>query len=135
MQIELAGGSSLRMPMRYEDYVALGETKHTEYYDGMCVVNPPNGRHVLACKQLARLVDDHCAAGFTAYPEWGWVLEAGVELQPDVMVAPVDAAVGDQLRVPPLLVVEILSRTTRDTDLGRKLELYGRGGAEWYWVV
>jgi Uma2 family endonuclease len=135
MQPQLTGGGSLRTPMRYEDYVALGETKHTEYYDGICVVNPPNRRHVVAAKRIVRLLDDHCPDGLTTYPEWGWILEAGVELRPDAMVASTDAPGDDQLRVAPLLVVEILSPTTRDADLHRKKELYAHGGAEWYWTV
>lgn len=135
MDARVAGGSSLRIPMRYADYLEIGEAKHTEYYDGVCVVNPPNRRRVLACKRLARLLDDHCPPGLTTYPEWGWHIEAGIELQPDLMVASQDAPADDQLRVPPLLVVEILSPTTRDADLRRKMELYAQGGADWYWIV
>lgn len=135
VQAQVAGGSSLRIPMHYDGYRALGQTKHAEYYDGICVVNPPDRRHVLACMRVARLLDDHRPAGLAVFAEWGWILGPGIELQPDVMVAPTDASGDDQLRVPPLLVVEILSPTTRDIDLRRKMELYGRGGAEWYWVV
>ena len=31
--------------MSEDEFLALGETKHHEYYDGMCVVNPPSRRH------------------------------------------------------------------------------------------
>jgi hypothetical protein len=34
------GGALLRTPMACEEYLALGETKHHECYDGLCV--PPN---------------------------------------------------------------------------------------------
>jgi Uma2 family endonuclease len=56
-------------------------------------------------------------------------------VEPDLMVAALDAPGEDQLRVPPLLVVEVESPSTRDLDRGRKVELYGEGGASWYWRV
>ena len=121
--------------MPYDEYLALGETKHHEYYDGMCVVNPPNLRHVLATKQLARLLDDHCPPGFTTYPEGGWHVADQTDVEPDLMVAPTAAAGDDVLRAPPLLVVEIESPSTRDVDRGYKKDLYGSAGAGWYWIV
>ena len=112
VQTQLTGGASLRTPMRYEQYLALGETKHHEYYDGLCVVNPPSLRHVLATEQLARLLDDHCPPGFTTYPEGGWHVDDQIDLEPDLMVAPTTVAGDDVLRAPPLLVVEIESPST-----------------------
>ena len=135
VQTQLTGGSSLRTPMPYEQYVELGEIKHHEYYDGMCVVNPPSLRHVLATKQLARLLDDHCPPGFTTYPEGGWHIGDGTDVEPDLMVAPINAAGDDVLHVSPLLVVEIESPSTRDLDRGYKKDLYGSAGAKWYWIV
>jgi hypothetical protein len=35
-----------KIPMSRQQFEALGETKHHEYYDGMCVVNPPRRSHV-----------------------------------------------------------------------------------------
>jgi len=135
MQAQLTGGSSLRTPMAFSAYEALGETKHHEYYDGMCVVNPPNRRHVFALVRLRDALLTHCPSGFFVYPEWGWRIAPGVEVLPDLMVAPPDAPDDDQLAVPPLLVVEIGSPSTRDVDRGRKKELYEQGGASWYWLV
>src|SRR5512135_640560 len=54
VETQLRGGSSLRVPMSPEEFRALGEMKHAEYYDGMCVVNPPSRRHVVAVRRLAR---------------------------------------------------------------------------------
>jgi len=135
MQTQLTGGSSLRTPMSYEGFRALAQTKHHEYYDGMCVVNPPNRRHVFAVVRLREMIVPHCPAGTYAYPEWGWRIAEAVEVVPDLMVAPVDAPGDDQLVVPPLLVIEIASPSTRDVDRGRKKELYASGGAAWYWLV
>src|SRR5512143_2080293 len=58
--------------MSPEEFRALGETKHAEYYDGMCVVNPPSRRQVVAVRRLARRLEDACPTGFTVYPDWGW---------------------------------------------------------------
>jgi Uma2 family endonuclease len=135
MQAQLGGGSSLRTPMSYEDFRALTEARHHEYFDGMCVVNPPNRGHVFAVVRLREAIVPHCPPGNYVYPEWGWRLADAVEVLPDLMVAPVDAPGDDQLAVAPLLVVEVASPSTRDVDQGRKKELYGSGGASWYWLV
>jgi Uma2 family endonuclease len=135
MQAQVSGGASLRTPMAWSDYVAIGEAKYTEYYDGLCVVNPPNRRHALAQIALQHALEEVCPAGFVVYPSWGWHIEDGTEFVPDLMVAPLDAPGDDQLRVPPLLVAEIGSPSTRDVDRGRKRELYGAAGLPWYWLV
>jgi hypothetical protein len=39
----LPGGSSLCIPMTFQEYLAHGETHHDEYYDGLVFVHPPTG--------------------------------------------------------------------------------------------
>lgn len=134
MQAQVSGGASLRTPMAWSDYLALGEAKHTEYYDGLCVVNPPNRRHAFAQALLGRLLDPACPPGYLLLPGWGWRLDEPAEFLPDLMMTPVDAP-DDVLREPPLLIVEIESRSTRDVDRGSKRELYGVAGLPWYWLV
>jgi Uma2 family endonuclease len=121
--------------MPYSKYLALGETLHHEYYDGHVVVNPPNRRHVRVATRLTVLLNSACPPGYEVLPEAGWRLEPGEEYEPDLMVARVDAPDADILVVPPLLVIEITSRSTRRVDLGRKLAAYARGGCPWYWIV
>jgi Uma2 family endonuclease len=131
----LLGGSSLRIPMSFDDFVALGETKHHEWYDGMCIVNPPTRRHAVAGKILGRLLDDHCPEGLTVLAEWGWSTTSG-QFEPDLMVFPTD--VPDRVileSVPPQLIVEILSPSTRTDDRIVKLAKYGAEGLPWYWIV
>ena len=127
-------GGSLRVPMSREEYDALGEAKRHEWYDGLCVVNPPMRQHVVLSKRLERLLDDVCPPGYLVYQEWGWATEGGGFI-PDLMIAPADGPNEPWLRQPPLLAVEILSASTRDVDFGRKRELYAAGGLESYWVV
>lgn len=135
MSVQLQAGGSLRIPMSYADYLALGETRHHEHYDGLTIVNPPNRRHVLVAYRLGRLLGDACPAGYQVLPEWGWQPVSEAVFEPDVMVAAADAPGDDLLRAAPLLVIEISSPSTRSEDLGRKMHAYADGGAPWYWIV
>lgn len=134
MVAHLRGGESLRIPMGYDDFRALGETKHHEYYDGVCVVNPPSKQHVVAATELATRLRAAVPAGLYVYQEWGWHMAVG-DFEPDVMVARIDDPRDDQLVVPPRLVVEVLSASTRHDDLLVKPGKYAEAGAPWYWVV
>lgn len=127
-------GASVRVPMSYEEWQALGETKHQEWSEGVLYVNPPSRWHVLVAKHLARLLDDACSPGFTVYPDWGLHTPLG-DFEPDLMVAPHDLPDDSYTPVPPLLVVEVASPTTRDLDWDRKLKAYAEAGAPWYWIV
>lgn len=123
--------------MSYEDFRAQGETKYHEYYEGLCVVNPPTVRHGIAVAQLiAALSAATEADGRVVVTETGW--EAGHQqlFVPDLMI--VDPAVAEDPVVStpsPLLVVEITSPSTRSDDWGTKLVSYAANGASWYWIV
>lgn len=54
---------------------------------------------------------------------------------PDVLVARTDDCGDDGIRVAPLLVVEVLSRSTRRRDHGEKREIYAQLGVPHYWLV
>lgn len=120
--------------MSYDHYLALGEVKHGEYLDGCLVMNPPTLRHVRVARRLSRLLEDAIPSGYEVLPEAGWRIEPHT-LEPDVAVAEAGAPGPDLLRVPPLLVVEVTSPSTRGDDRGRKRELYAAGGAGWYWIA
>ena len=120
--------------MSHEEYGALGEAKRHEWYDGMCVVNPPHRPHIRANRRVAQVLDDFCPPGYEILQEGGWRTAEG-DVTPDLMVAREDAPAVDWLMVPPLVVVEVLSRTTRSEDLVTKRRKYAAAGAPWYWVV
>ena len=72
---------------------------------------------------------------------WVWhaptaIVIAGSEVQPDLQIrVPVSPAPERWEDVPaPLLVIEVLSDTTRQRDLGAKRALYTEAGID-YWVV
>jgi Uma2 family endonuclease len=130
------GGASLRTPMEYEDYLALGETKHHEYYDGLCVVNPPSRSHSRTQAHFVDLLRPHCPATHEVLTGWGWHIGPELDFEPDIMVTDRSSPDDDVLRhPPPLLVVEISSPSTRDVDFGKKRLSYAAGGAGWYWIV
>ena len=120
--------------MSYEEWQALGETKHQEWSEGVLYVNPPSRWHVLVAKHLARRLDDACPAGLTVYPDWGLQTPLG-DFEPDLMVAPDELPDESYVAVAPLLVVEVASPTTRDLDWDRKLRAYAQAGVAWYWIV
>lgn len=132
----LVGGASLRLPMSAAEYQDLGELRHSEYADGLLIVNPPNRPHERAVRRLTRLLDPLIPPTHEFFTGWGWRLEDGRERQPDLMIADRDAT-GDTILVspPPLLIVEVTSPSTTDTDHGAKLNEYGWAGASWYWIV
>jgi Uma2 family endonuclease len=121
--------------MTFDEYMALGETHHDEYYDGLVFVNPPTGHHVRVARRLTRVLEDACTSGHEVAPEWGWQTAPQVVFRPDIMVCAPWPRHARLLEFPPLLVVEILSRSTRREDWGRKRELYAKAGASSYWVV
>lgn len=122
--------------MEYEAYLALGETKHHEYYDGQCVVNPPTRSHSRALAVLVDLLRQACPPTHEVLTGWGWHIGPELDFEPDIMLTDRTSPDDDVLRdPPPLLVVEISSPTTRDVDAGPKRRCYAEGGADWYWIV
>jgi Uma2 family endonuclease len=127
-------GASVRVPLSYEEWRSLGETKHQEWSEGVLYVNPPSRWHVLVSKHLARVLDDACPDGLTVYPDWGFHTAVG-DFEPDLMIAPDDLPDESYVAVAPLLIVEVASPTTRDLDWDRKLRAYAQAGVAWYWIV
>ncbi len=131
--VQVQPGSSLRTPMSPAEYAQLGETKFHEYYDGCLVVNPPTVRHALVVTRLGAALLPHCE-GRLVVSGSGWSVGGEIFI-PDVMVIDVGSLNESLVVHPPHLVIEILSPSTKDVDWGKKLEAYGSGGAEWYWIV
>ena len=112
-----------------------------ELIDGVLVVSPtPGTRHQVMSGQLFLLFSEACAS----VPELGlMVLAAPLNVvladdslsQPDLVVAPQEQFDDRGLPGAPLLVVEILSRSTRAFDLHVKRERYERAGVEHYWIA
>lgn len=108
-----------------------------ELLGGQLIVTPaPSGPHQTIVVNLwwaLRLVRPAGTAVLVA--PFDVVLEPTTLVQPDVIVVARDEATKARTLDVPLLVVEVLSRTTRATDLGSKRLTYERLGVPSYWVV
>ena len=115
-----------------EDLAALPDDGlRYELVDGALLVTPPPGpRHQIAAYQLAKVLEAALPAHLRLLPGPVAVrTSAHRELQPDLSVAPASSVGPARLEgAPPALVVEVLSRSTRCTDLVLKRALYEEMG-------
>ena len=126
-----------RRRMSRADFDALPREVRAEYVHGVALMSPPaNHGHQFLATWIAAFLTQ-------ALPEFYVSREAGLDLGdslriPDIVVyATFDEELGgtEWAQVPPVLVVEVLSRTTRSEDLIRKPEEYLRAGIAHYWIV
>jgi Uma2 family endonuclease len=108
-----------------------------ELADGTLLVTPaPNIRHQQVVRNLARILDRSAPPGYELlFAPVDFQPDDRTSLQPDLLV--VWSADLEEQRVTsaPLLVVEVLSPSTRSKDLLLKFGLYAQAGVGWYWVV
>lgn len=121
------------VPMSYEEWWELPERPKTEWIDGVAIVNsPPSPDHSESQFEIELLLRQ-ALTGVRVYHEVGVKLVRGVRI-PDVMVVhrrPDEYLAED----PPILVVEVLSPSTRREDLVRKPVDYAGGLAGQYWIL
>lgn len=123
-----------RIPMSYEEYLALPERPRHEWVDGVAVVAAaPQPRHQLAVRALAVLLDDELAE-LIVLDGVAVALPGDRERIPDITVVTALPA-GRRVVDTPVLVVEVLSQSTRSEDLIRKPPEYLEAGIAHYWVV
>ena len=108
-----------------------------ELIDGSLVVTPaPAFRHQVVSGQLHLLLAAACPDEMVVlFAPLDVALDDRSVLQPDLLVAPRRAFTAQDLPTAPLLVVEILSPSTRHIDLGLKKARYETAGTSAYWVV
>lgn len=103
------------------------------------VTPPPTDPHETVGARLARIIDPYVEAhglGLVYHPRAVMRFE-GSEVEPDLMVRQPQDAVGatwDGAPVP-ILVIEILSPSTRRRDQVQKRSLYMDAGVAEYWMV
>ncbi len=123
----------------YATWRRLPETKNVEVVDGEPTVNEPTLGHQFMAYRLARTMEPYVPDGYLVLPlGQDWVLRESPLLVrvPDVLVLPADAPRDEHiLAEPPLLVAEILSPSTRRTDLVAKRHEYAAAGLQHYLIA
>lgn len=109
-----------------------------ELLDGSLLVTPaPRPAHQVAVGELFTLLRDATAGSemLTMMAPLEIALSAVTVLQPDVLVVRRDDLDDRGAAGVPMLVVEVLSPSTRRFDLGSKKSAYESAGVPNYWVV
>jgi len=108
-----------------------------ELVDGVLLVSAaPSYLHQLALTNLIVLLATRCP-----HPLQTLVAPVDVrfsptrQLQPDLIVLPDQQRGGPDVRPVPLLVVEVLSPSTRAVDLTLKRHVFEQGGIASYWLL
>ncbi len=126
------------VPLTYDDVQRFPADGHRyELVEGVLLVTPaPDAEHQSFVGELflaLRLAagDDH----FVVPAPFDFFVNEATFFQPDIVVA-LDTEVGDaRLERPPLLLVEVGSRSTRLVDMGTKRLAYEAAGVPEYWLV
>jgi Uma2 family endonuclease len=111
-----------------------------ELVRGELFVTPlPTGEHETILARLTRFLDPFVGAnqlGFVYHPR-SVLRFKGSEVEPDLMVRQPQIGPGDDWdsAPTPILVVEVLSDSTRRRDREQKRDLYMGAGVEEYWIV
>lgn len=127
------------VPWTREDLARLPDDGNRyEVLGGALLVTPPPSdvhQEIVAwlSASLTPFVMEH-ALGLVHHPRS--VVVIGTEqLEPDLMVRPIAPLRGWEHAPRPILVVEILSRSTRRRDLEARRRFYMRAGIAEYWIV
>lgn len=123
-------------------YFALPDTNHLlELADGrLIVLDMPTLGHQRVVRDLARHMtawNDAARPGEVLFAPYPVRLKPGLIREPDVFfyLAEHRDRLAEQSGGPPDLAIEVLSPSTRRTDLGDKLAEYAEAGVPEYWVV
>lgn len=129
----------------YEDLVALAEDKVAEIVDGTLYASPrPRIRHARVGSLLVAELVGRFDRGLKGPGGWWLLYEPELHLGRDVLVPDIAgwrreafSSLPDApaFEVPPDWICEILSPTTLDLDLDRKLPAYARHRVAWLWLV
>lgn len=123
-----------RRAMSRSEFDRLPDLVRAEYVDGAALMTPPSsGGHNEVGLNVAVVLRSALPGTFVTY-ERGIQLPTGTLRIPDITVQRVGGDDRWSTEIP-VLVVEILSPSTRDEDLFRKTDDYRRSGFAHYWIV
>ena len=113
-----------------------GSTTRYELVDGALLVSAePSLQHQRVNGQLLRLLQDHAPPELEVFLPVDVRLSPVRQIAPDVTVVRREDATGRRLERAPLLVVEVLSPSTRTVDLVLKRRVLEEAGVPSYWLV
>ena len=125
-------------PFTYEDLQGMPDDGHRhELLDGMLIVTPsPGTAHQVCVGALYMLLHQHRRPGdIVMIGPFDYVTSDVTVLVPDVIVARRQDLGTANLAATPLLVVEVLSPSTRRFDATAKRSAYEEAGVPAYWIV
>ncbi|WP_409186362.1 Uma2 family endonuclease [Amycolatopsis sp. VS8301801F10] len=135
MESQVPPGSG---PMTVRDLEGMPDDgRRYELIDGVLVVTPaPGYRHQKIGYRLYHVLEAACPPEFDVLGA-PFAVHVGdrTELQPDVLVGRSEDFTDQDLPVPPVLAVEILSPSTAIHDLNTKRAVYERLRVPSYWVI
>lgn len=97
----------------------------------------PTGKHQKICRKLLVQLEDklqECAHCNPSLP-MDWKIDEHTILEPDLFVACFDFDSKKFISQPPVIVVEVLSPSTRDKDLSVKYDIYKEQGVKYYVIL
>lgn len=107
-----------------------------ELIDGSIVVTPPPGfAHGDVLAGVFARLRVSAPAGLAVIADYAFRYDEPSFLVPDFTVARRQDCLETGIVVAPLLVVEVLSRSTRRRDLTLKRDIYAEAGVPSYWIV
>jgi Uma2 family endonuclease len=113
-----------------------GSTTRYELVDGALLVSAePSLQHQRVNAQVLRLLQDHAPPDLEVFLPVDVRLSPVRQIAPDVTVVRREDATGRRLERAPLLVVEVLSPSTRTVDLVLKRRVLEEAGVPSYWLV
>lgn len=126
--------------LEYADIPTSEDGTRYELIDGELFVNPsPSRVHQRVSRRLQRQLEDYFharAIGEVFNAPLDVILTPHDVLQPDLLVVADRSDTSNRgVEKPPLLVVEVLSPSTRNRDLGLKCRRYAELGVRHFWIV
>ena len=125
-------------PLTYDDLQGMPDDgRRRELLDGVLLVTPaPNTRHQVCAGAVYRLLHAARRPGEVVLTApYDYVISQSTVLEPDVLVARRKDLTDANLPATPLLVVEVLSPSTRRLDATAKRRAYEEAGVPAYWMV
>lgn len=108
-----------------------------ELVEGKLIMSPaPSSRHQSCVLTLGSLLRTACPPDLKAFvAPFDYTPRPGYVLQPDVLIARRSDVQTQRLVAPPVLAVEVISRSSRSVDRSLKRLVYEETGVAHYWIV